>query len=57
VKTVFLSLPVPGGFFPLRKSNLPVFFTVKYVFSKIKSWPGRTGRLGKKKEGSQHEKL
>ena len=41
---VFLSLPVPGVFFPLGKSNFPIFFTVKHIFFKIKSWPKRVGR-------------
>jgi hypothetical protein len=57
VKLVFLSLPVPAGFFPLGKSNLPAFFTVKHFFFKIKSWPDRTGQPERKKKGSQHEKL
>jgi hypothetical protein len=54
---VFLSLPVPGVFFPLGKSNLPVFFTVKYFFFKIKSWPDRAGQPRKREEGFQHEKI
>jgi uncharacterized membrane protein YuzA (DUF378 family) len=46
---VFLSLPVHGGFFPLGKSNLPVFFTVKHFCSTIKSWPDRNGRQKRKR--------
>jgi len=57
VKIVFLSLPVPGGFFPLGKSNLPIFFTVKHFFFKIKSWPDRAGPPRKKEEGFQHEEV
>jgi hypothetical protein len=57
VKTVFLSLPVPAGFFPLGKNNLPLFFTVKQFFFKIKSWPDRAGQPRKKEEGFQHEKI
>jgi len=43
VKIVFLSLPVPGVFFPLRKGNSSIFFTVKQLFLKIKLWPEGTG--------------
>jgi len=56
VKIVFLSMPVPGGFFPLGKRSFLIFFTVKHFFFKIKSWPGRTGRQREKKEGCEHEK-
>jgi hypothetical protein len=55
VKTVFLSGPVPAGFFPLRKDNSPIFFTVKHFFSKIKSWPDRAGPIERGKDSFQHE--
>ena len=35
---VFLSMPVPGEFFPLRKGSFLIFFTVKHIFHKIKLW-------------------
>jgi hypothetical protein len=38
VKIVFLSVPVSGGYFPLRKGTCPAFFTVKHIFSRIKLW-------------------
>lgn len=38
VKIVFLSVPVFGGFFPLRKGSFQIFFTVKHIFFKIKLW-------------------
>jgi hypothetical protein len=36
VKIVFLSVPVPGGFFPHKKANFSIFFTVKHFFFRIK---------------------
>jgi hypothetical protein len=38
LKFVFLSVPVSPAFFPLEKGSLPLFFTVKQFFLKIKLW-------------------
>lgn len=38
LKFVFLSIPIYRAFFPLKKGSLPLFFTVKHVFPKIKLW-------------------
>jgi uncharacterized membrane protein YuzA (DUF378 family) len=38
---VFLSVPVSGRNFPLRKVCFPLFFTVKQIFSKLKLWPAK----------------
>jgi hypothetical protein len=38
VKIVFLSVPVSGRLFPLRKGNPAALFTVKHIFLKIKLW-------------------
>jgi uncharacterized protein len=38
-KVVFLSLPAAARYFPLRKVVLWMFFTVKHIFSRIKTWP------------------
>jgi hypothetical protein len=40
-KLVFLPRPVPAGNFPLGKAAFPIFFTVKHIFLKIKSWPAK----------------
>src|SRR5579863_7981450 len=53
-KIVFLPVPVSRGFFPLKKVNFRLFFTVKQIFLKIKLWPIGIGtRKGKR---SNHEK-
>ena len=43
MKIVFLPVPVSNGFFPLRKVSFRLFFTVKYIFLKIKLWPKEIG--------------
>jgi uncharacterized membrane protein YuzA (DUF378 family) len=48
-KIVFLSVPVFGGVFPVRKVSFWLFFTVKYIFLKIKLWP-KESALEKEKE-------
>ena len=50
LKFVFLSMPISPAFFPLKKGSLPLFFTVKQIFPKIKVW------LTKRKGSFQHEK-
>jgi hypothetical protein len=44
-----------AGFFPLRKSNSLIFFTVKQIFFKIKLWPGRAGPIERGKDSFQNE--
>ena len=56
-KIVFLSVPVSGGFFPLRKGSFRLFFTVKHIFLKIKLWPARIGHSRKERKGSNMKKL
>jgi len=41
-KFVFLPVPVPQGFFPLRKLSFQLFFTVKHIFLKIKVCPEKS---------------
>jgi hypothetical protein len=53
-KIVFLSVPVSGGAFPLRKVSFRVFFTVKHIFSKIKLCRMKSA-LRSGKESSNYE--
>jgi hypothetical protein len=50
LKVVFLSLPGAADYFPFRKVDLRLFFTVKHTFFTIKAWPGRAGTI-EKREG------
>jgi uncharacterized membrane protein YuzA (DUF378 family) len=38
IEIVFLSVPVCGRSFLLKKGSSPIFFTVKHIFFKIKLW-------------------
>ena len=42
-------MPVPAAFYPFRKCNFPIFFTVKHFFFRIKLWPGRDGLMRKER--------
>jgi hypothetical protein len=55
VKIVFLSVPVSGGVFPLRKVGFRIFFTVKQLFPKIKVWPKVIGTREVERKRSNHE--
>jgi len=56
LKFIFLSMPVSRRYFPLRKGSFLIFFTVKYIFHKIKLWLATAGRLGKERNGFEYEK-
>jgi hypothetical protein len=46
-------MPIPCSFFPHKKAKLPMFFTVKHFFFRIKWWPGAAGPVEKRKDGSK----
>jgi len=56
MKVVFLSMPISGGYFPLRKGSFPIFFTVKQIFHKIKLWLATAGHVAKERNDLKYEK-
>ena len=55
LKFVFLPIRISRPFFPVKKGSLPLFFTVKQVFPKIKLWLTMLATQEKRKGSFQHE--